>query len=169
MTKKLIISLAFLLQAVFAPAQVQKIVKILNREIQKEIKAQKQDSANYYGENFEVIKPYSIKDSLEGKYKILTLEIRKKNSYKNIYYTIKQQIELSKIKAIVKDINIIFTTEPNASKATEIEETGKEETYSGDLFFLNLSHEKKNEKLANELINAFKKAGYSIKKEYWYD
>ncbi|WBV60829.1 hypothetical protein PFY12_01610 [Chryseobacterium camelliae] len=169
MTKKLIIPFAFFLQSLYAPAQVQKIVKILNREIQKEVKAQQQDSANYYGEKFELIKPYSIKDSLEGKHKILILETRKKDSYKNVYYTVKQQVELSKVKAIVKDINIIFTTEPNASKVTETDENGKEENYNGDLFFLNLSHEKKNEKLADELIHAFKKAGYSIRKDYWYD
>lgn len=164
MNKKLIISIAFLLQWIYIPSQVQKIVKILNRELQKEVTAQKKDSANYYGETFEVIKQYSI----EGDPKVLVIEIKKKNSYNNVY-TIKQEVELSKIKVIVKDINIIFRTESNASKVTETEQNGEKSMYTGDLFFLNLSYEKNNEKLANELINAFQKAGYSIKKEYWYD
>jgi hypothetical protein len=165
MNKRLIISLAFLLQSIYVPSQVQKIVKILNRELQKEVAAQKKDSANYYGETFDIIKQYSI----EGDPKVLVLEIKKKNTYKNAYYTIKQEVELSKIKAIVKDINIIFRAEPNASKVTETEQNGEKNIYTGDLFFLNLSYGKKNEKLAKELINAFQKAGYSIQKEYWYD
>lgn len=169
MISKKFFFIAFLLQWLYVPSQVQKIVKILNRELQKEVKAQQKDSSNYYGERFEVIKQYRIKDTSDGNLNVLVLEIKKKDTYSNTYYTIQQEIDLSKIKTIVKDINIIFGTEPNASKVTEVDENGKESISTGDMYFLNLSYEKKNERLANELIQAFKKAGYSIKKEYWYD
>ncbi|KIC63030.1 hypothetical protein [Chryseobacterium taiwanense] len=169
MINKKLFFIAFLLQWLYAPSQVQKIVKILNRELQKEVKAQQKDSSNYYGERFEVIKQYSIKDTNDQNINILALEIKKKDTYSNTHYTIQQEIDLSKIKAIVKDINIIFRTDSDASKVTEVDENGKESISTGDMYFLNLSYEKKNEKLAYELIQAFKKAGYSIKKEYWYD
>jgi len=116
---------------------------------------------------FEVIKPYYIKDSLGGKF--LTLEIKKQNYYNKTFYTIRQETELSKIKTIVKDINVIFDTEPNAVTITETEENGKQHIYTENMFFLRLSHEKKNDKLGKELVKAFKKSGYTIKKEFWYD
>jgi len=163
---KIIFSIVSLLLSVTLSSQEQKILKILNRELQKEVRAQ-QDASDYYGEAFEVVKPYSIKDSLGGKF--LTLEIKKQNYYNKTFYTIRQETELSKIKTIVKDINVIFDTEPDAVTITETEENGKKHIYTENMFFLRLSHEKKNDKLGKELVKAFKKSGYTIKKEFWYD
>lgn len=182
---KLLITFLFLLLSVFTFSQTDEIVKILNRELKNEIRTQKKDAKNYYGEKFEVIKNFNIEDSIQTMtvikadgtedglvqttMKILNLEVRKKNYYGGDYYTEKQEVDLSKIKAIVKDINIIFETEANAVKITRTEENGDKTIRTGDMFFLHLSHEKQNEYLASELIKAFKKADSDIKKGFWHD
>lgn len=100
---------------------------------------------------------------------ILSLEVKKKRYYDDIYYTQKQEIDLQKIKTIIKDINIIFETEPDAVKITETNEKGEKIFRNSDMFFLYLSYEKQNENLADDLIEVFKKAGYTIIKGFWYD
>lgn len=133
--------LLFLLQSFFAFSQTSEIVKILNSELRKEILARKGDRGNYNGEKFEVVKNFSIKDSLltmtainsEGKevgemqttMKILSIEVKKKSDYGEDFYTEKQEVDLQKIKAVVKDINIIFETEPDAVKITQTKENGE--------------------------------------------
>ncbi len=177
--------LLFLLQSFFAFSQTSEIVKILNSELRKEILARKGDRGNYNGEKFEVVKNFSIKDSLltmtavnsEGKevgemqtaMKILSIEVKKKSDYGEDFYTEKQEVDLQKIKAVVKDINIIFETEPNAVKITQTKENGEKNIRTSDMFFLQLSYGKQNEYLAEDLVEVFRKAGYTIEKGFWYD
>lgn len=179
------IALFLLLQSFFAFSQTSEIVKILNLELKKEIKAQKEDCWNYIGEKFEVVKNFSIKDSVliisainyEGKevgemqttMKILSIEVKKKSDYGEDFYTEKQEVDLQKIKALVKDINIIFETEPDAVKITQTKENGEKNIRTSDMFFLQLSYEKQNEYLADDLVEVFRMAGYTIEKGFWYD
>lgn len=187
---KLLLTKLLLLQSVFAFSQTKEIAKILNRELQKEIRYQKEDAENYYGDKFEVVKNFSIRDSvitmisqnidsatfdvksetlMQSEMKILSIEIKKKNSYDNSLYTEKQEVALDNITTIAKDINIIFETKSNTVKITRTEENGEKSVSENELFFLHLSYGKHNEYIADELIKVFKKLGYSIEKGAWYD
>lgn len=186
--KSLLTSL-LLLQSLFAFAQTEEIVHILNQELKKEERAQKKDAANYPAESFQVVKPFGIKDStltmtvvkedsrtkemvddklVATDLKILSIEVNKK-SHDGTFYVQKQEVDLRKIKAIVKDINVIFETEPDAVVITQTNVKGEPIVRTSDLFFLNLSYDKQNESLADELIKAFAKAGYEIEKGVWFD
>lgn len=160
---KLIISFLFLLQSVFAFSQKKEITKILNQELTKEIRYQKENPDDYSGEKFDVVENFKIDNG------ILRISVKKKNLYKDGFYTEKQEVYLQKITTIAKDMNIIFETQPDAVTVTNTEETGEKSSRKTDMFFLHLSVVKQNEYLANELVKAFKKAGYKIEKGNWYD
>lgn len=179
------IAFFLLLQSFFAFSQTSEIVKILNLGLKKETKAQNEDRWNYSGEKFEVEKNFSIKDSTltvtainyEGKevgeiqtrMEILSIEVKKKSYYGEHFYTERREVDLQKIKAVVKDINVIFETEPDAVKITQIYENGEKSERKSDMFFLQLSYEEQNEYLADDLVEAFKKAKYTIEKGFWHD
>lgn len=174
----------FLLQSILSFSQTSEIEKILNLELKKETKKQKEDSWDYSGEKFEVVKNFIIKDSIltmtainsEGKevreiqttMKILSIELKKK-SYGGDFYTEKQEVDLRKIKSVAKDINVIFETEPDAVKITQVNENGDKSERKSDMFFLQFCYDKQNEYLADDLVEAFKKAKYKIEKGFWHD
>lgn len=145
--------------------QEQTILKILNRELQKEVKNQLK-SPDFNGDTIKILKPFSISAD-----KILSFEIKKTSPYFSGYQIIRQEVPLNKITKIGKDINIILECEDQEVLTTyntlDIEK--KTEEAKGNLFFLYLSNEKENEDLAIAILKAFKKAGYSLEKEYWYD
>jgi hypothetical protein len=146
-------------------AQEKTIVKILNRELKREVKNQVK-SSNFNGDTIRIIKEFVI-----TKDKKLTFTIKKTSPYISGYQIIQQEVPLSKIKKIGKDIQIILETEKNAveTKFTTFDEGPKEQILNESLFFLYLSNEKENEDLGIELQNAFQKAGFEIQKDYWYD
>ncbi len=165
-------------------AQEKQLINLLNNKLQKELKSQN-DTLNYEGKKFEIVNGYSIKDSIltmpvtndkgevvqivQTNLKILTLEVRKKQSSNDSTYVEKQEIELNKIIAVSKDINIVFETQPSAVKISRKSENGTTEVNYSDLFFLHLFYEKQNDYLADDIIKAFDKLGVSIKKGRWYD
>ncbi|WAC40045.1 hypothetical protein [Pedobacter sp. SL55] len=165
-------------------SQDKQLFNLLNKQLQRELVAQK-DTINYRGEKFEMVNGYSIKDSIltmpvtnekgeviqivQTNLKILTLEFRKKQSSNDSTYVEKQEIELNKIIAVAKDINIVFETTPSAVKISRKSENGTTDVNYSDLFFLHLSYEKQNEYLADDIIKAFDKLGVSIKKARWCD
>lgn len=158
-----IVMVLFFLINIRSFAQEKKIIKILNRELTKEIIAQKIHMDRYYGENFEVLKNFSIKNNR------LSLEVKRKSDNGTGVYTEKQEVDLYKIKQIVKDINIILETEPHAVTLTNTKENGEKSVRTTDMFFLHLSYEKQNEFLADDIVEAFQKAGYKLKKGFWHD
>lgn len=187
---KVIITAILLLFSAFTYSQTTEILKILNRELKNEIRFQKEDSLNYPGEKFELVKGFTLQDSIirmvvqtvdtvslelvseslvQNELKILSIEVKKKSYSTGEYYVQKQEVELQKITAISKDINVIFETEPDAVKVTNVDIAGTIEVHTTDLFFLNLSYVKQNDYLAEELIKAFRKAGYEIQKGSWFD
>lgn len=147
-------------------SQQTEIVKILNKELNKEARLRLKDP-DLTGDTLWVITPYRIDSNVLS----VTVKIKVYNDDK--YYTEKQEIALDKIKAIVKDINIIFETEPDAVRIIQLPleatSTQAAEIRFSNLFFLHLYAEKQNEALANKLIKAFGKAGLKIEKGYWYD
>lgn len=146
-------------------AQEKEIVKILNRELKKEVENQLK-SPDFNGDTITIIREFSIDND-----KNLTFKIKKTSPYFSGYQIITQEVPLNKIIKIVKDINIILETDEDVVTTTTVSfnEGQKEQVLKGNLFFLYLSHEKNNEELGIKILKAFKKAGYNINKEYWYD
>lgn len=146
-------------------AQEKTIIKILNRELKKEVKNQLKHS-NFNGDTINIIKEFSIDNN-----KNLTFQIKKTSPYFSGYQIIKQEVPLNKILKIGKDIQVILETEKDAvvTTTTTFDETQKEQKLTESLFFLYISNEKQNEDLGIELQKAFQKAGFNVKKEYWYD
>lgn len=168
---KLIKPIALLLPLLFAAmcsfAQQQEIVKILNKELELEMKRQFK-SPDFDGDTLVVAQPYRIQGN------VLSVAFQKKDYYDSTCYIHRQEVALDKITSIVKDINVIFETSDDAVKITDSTVNAspgipavKKHTYN--LFFLHLAYEKNNEDLAEQLIKAFKKAGYTIDKRFWAD
>lgn len=155
-----------LLMTLTSFSQQTEIVKILNQELEKEARLRLKDP-DFSGDTLWVVTPYRIDSN------ILSVTVKKKDYYNDVYYIEKQEIALDKISAIVKDINVIFETEPDAVRISQSKEntgtSASPEISHSNLFFLHLSTEKQNEALAGKLIKAFKKAGLTIEKSFWYD
>jgi len=146
-------------------AQEKQILKILNRELKREVKNQLK-SPNFNGDTIIIMKEFSITND-----KKLSFQIKRISPSIEGYQIIKQEVPLSKIRKIGKDIQIILETEKNAVESTtEYFDSDREnQKLNESLFFLYLSNEKENDDLGIEIQNAFQKAGYQIEKEYWYD
>jgi hypothetical protein len=146
-------------------AQEKTIVKILNRELKREVKNQLK-SSNFNGDTIRIIKEFSIDNN-----KNLSFQIKKTSPYLTGYQIIKQTVPLNKILKIGKDIQIILETEKDAVTTEVISSDGdeKEQIIKENLFFLYLSSEKQNDDLGIEIQKAFQKAGIDVIKEYWYD
>lgn len=144
--------------------QEKSLLKILNRELKYEVKNQFK-SHNFEDDTISIVEPFTVSED-----KILSFEIKKSNLSKG-EEIIKQEVPLSKIRKIGKDLQIILETEPNAVTTTYInqDEITKPEIVKGNLFFLYLFNEKQTETLGTELQNAFQNAGFSVEKENWYD
>ncbi len=178
-----ILLVIFLLQSVFVFSQTKEFVRILNKELKKELK---RIDKNPNAEKFEVIQFYQLRDSvivmeeyqedpqetrriMQADLKILSVEIKKKNEYTGKFYTEKQEVSLGEIEEIQKDINILFTTQKDAVLVTIIDENGEKEKYRTDLFFLHLREEKNNEDFADELVKTFNETGNFVEKGIWAD
>ena len=104
-----------------------------------------------------------------------TLVYTTKNYFFNVngYYLYKQEVALKDITAVTKDIGIFFETAPEKVFVTQSEyfEDGNYKITTGELnlFRTHFTTLRENEYLADELVKAFKKAGYTIEKGYWYD
>lgn len=147
-------------------AQETKILRILNRELKKEVKNQFK-SPNFNGDTLRIIKPFSI-----DIHKNLSFAVKITSPYFTGEQIITQQVPLNSVKKLGKDINIILETETD-SVTTVYTRTADgvpgEERTKGNLFFLYLSNEKLNDDLGIEIQKAFEKAGIKVDKTYWYD
>lgn len=158
------ILILFLLISSFCFSQEKEIVKILNEELKNELKNQF-TYPQFDGDTVTLTKGYSI-----DKNKILSVEIRKQNGFRT--YTERQEVHLSKISSIGKDINIVMNSDGGdvMIKSKSIDENNNQQTRStnSETFFTHL-HFNNNEHIGNDLVKAFAKAGFTIKKVYWYD
>ena len=177
-TKYILILLAiYSANSIFA--QTTTITQLLQKTLQKENKARKMvyteiDSlGNEIGLNKQdsdslvATEPFIIKkDSL-------FYTIKKEFSMEKGYYLDQQIVALKDVIAVTKDIGIFFETAPD--KVTLIRKEYFEDGNSiktsrkTDLFRTHFISLRDNEYLANDLVKAFKKAGYKIEKGYWYD
>lgn len=144
-------------------AQEEKIVKLLNEQLNAEIK-------NYEkSDSLRVIKPFYIDAN-----KKLVLETEKYNPNMDTWETKKQEVLLSDIESFDKDINVLFSAKGDKVLVTTKVFNSKKELVRTDitdynLFFTEIFEEKRNEELRDKIIKAFKKAGYIVNSEYWYD
>ena len=94
-------------------------------------------------------------------------------AYEKGYYLEQQIVALQDITAVTKDIGIFFETAPDKVQVIRQEyfEDGNsiKTSRKTDLFRTHFISLRDNEYLANDLVKAFKKAGYKIEKGYWYD
>ena len=160
-------------------AQTTKITQLLQVTLQQENKARKMvyteiDSlGNEIGLNKQdsdslvATEPFIIKkDSL-------FYTIKKEFSMEKGYYLEQQTVALQDIIAVTKDIGIFFETAPDKVQFIRKEyfDDGNytKSSTTKDLFRTHFVSLRQNEYLADELIKAFKKAGYKMEKRYWYD
>lgn len=121
------------------------------------------DSEASCGEKYEVVQKFNIAGN------ILSFEVKVNSMDTADYYFVKQEVDLGKIKAVVKDINVLFQTEDEAVVSTTISSTGEKSVNRSNQFFLYLSCEKQNDYLGEQIVKAFKKGGWSIEKNVWAD
>lgn len=160
-------------------SQTTTITQILQKTLQQENEARKMvytevdTLGNEIGllqmdiDSLEVTEPFVIKND--------TLYYTTKHyfAYEKGYYLDQQIVALKDIVAVSKDIGIFFETAPD--KVTLIRKEYFDDgnflksSTTNDLFRTHFISLRQNEYLADELVKAFKKAGYTIEKGYWYD
>lgn len=154
-------------------SQTKEITKILNAELEKEIQHQFDTilaDDSYFvriADTLTVMQYFEIKDG------ILSLVVKKPFYYGGGYQIEKQAVRLSDIVSVGKDIQVIFDSDHAAVQVSRthyyddgrVETTSQFETYLATY----LSFAKQNEYLADALIAAFRKAGFKIEKNSWYD
>ena len=160
-------------------AQTTTITQILQKTLQQENEARKMvytevdTLGNEIGllqmdiDSLEVTEPFVIKND--------TLYYTTKHhfAFEKGYYLDQQIVALKDVIAVTKDMGIFFETTPD--KVTLIRKEYFDDgnytksSTTKDLFRTHFVSLRQNEYLADELIKAFKKAGYKIEKGYWYD
>jgi len=145
-------------------SQETEIVKLLNENLKQDLKINPE--YRHFEDTLKIIKPYNITDG------ILSVEIESRNG--NSHYIEKQEVPLSKIISLGKDINVILETEGDEDvtiTTTEFEngKTTEPKTRKSYLFFTGIREQKHNESFGYNLQGAFWKAGYRIELGSWYD
>jgi len=158
-----IVLIYFFLFNLFAFSQEKKVVDLLNKQLMKEIKKFTNE------DSLKIIQPFYINEN-----KKLILEFEKYNSYNEKWEVIKSEVSLDKISGFIKDINVIFQTKENDVLETIKIYNEKKELISTDiidtnLFFTGINKEQNNTDFRDKIVKAFKKAGYVIDSQYWYD
>lgn len=159
---KSILFLMIFLGVGIVDAQENKIVKLLNKALIKDIVLK----SNHFNDKITIIEPYKIQNGVLS----VTLEFKDENNH----YIEKNEVEINTINFIAKDINVLFLTNEKSVvtshknlKSQQIDDK-KNKNFSSQ-FFTGIRTEINNGKLAHRLQKAFKRAGVSIKIEYWYD
>jgi hypothetical protein len=156
--KNILVLFLFVSTGVFSQIPIE---KLLNKELNLELKRIQESSD--FEDTLIVIQPFQIENN------VLSLTVKKKSYYDNSLYIMRQEVALDNIISIVKDINVIFVTKEDAITVTKTDANGHVSTRSDNLFFLQLSVAKNNESLANAVVKAFKKEGFTIEKSHWFD
>ena len=177
-TKYILILLAiYSANSIFA--QTTTITQILQKTLQQENETRKMvytevdTLGNEIGllqidvDSLEVTEPFVIKNDT------LFYTTKHHFAYEKGYYLEQQIVALQDITAVTKDIGIFFETEPDKVQVIRQEyfEDGNsiKTSRKTDLFRTHFISLRDNEYLADDLVKAFKKAGYTIEKGYWYD
>lgn len=175
--KNLIFYIAILISSI-SFSQSENITNLLNNALQNELRFQSEIMAEIDStgaiigytklvDTIIVVSPFEITDN------ILSLITQHSLDYDEGYYIEKQVVYLDKIKAINKDIGVLFETLNNdvTVSITTYYKDGSiiESAHTSDLFRTHCVSQKNNEYIKDELIKAFQNAGYKIKSNYWFD
>src|SRR5690606_26205366 len=174
--KKLSTIVVFLI-SLMSFSQTENITDILNNALQNELRLQSEVMAEIdstgtiiaytkLADTIIVVNPFEIRDN------VLSFTIQR-NLDDSSYVIEKQDVSLDKIVAINKDIGVLFETLSNdvTISTTTYHKDGSiiESAHTTDLFRTHCVSQRNNEYLRDDLIKAFKKAGYEIESSYWYD
>lgn len=176
-TKYILILLAiYSANSIFA--QTTTITHLLQKTLQQENEARKMFHTEVDSLGNEIGLSQMAIDTLE----VIELTIENdilvyttKNYFTNVdgYYLYKQEVALKDITAVTKDIGIFFESAPDKVQVIRqeyFEDGNYIKTHrKTDLFRTHFISLRDNEYLADDLVKAFKKAGYKIEKGYWYD
>ena len=165
MTKKILLVWLLLFSSLMF-AQNKKIVEILNKQLQTEYNKYYDEFDKAY---FKLLEPYKIDD--KG---ILSFKFSEFPNHYNGKTIVKRSVPLNKILKIDKDMNLVFFTEgEDVLEQIEVfDENNKlieERINKKTIFQTYINKEKNNERLKKSLLKAFKKAGFEVTNEYWYD
>ena len=175
---KIFILLLAILLANPISAQTTKITQLLQVTLQQENKARKMvyteiDSlGNEIGLNKQDIDSLEVAE-LAIQNDTLFYTTKHHFAFEKGYYLDQQIVALKDVTAVTKDMGIYFETTPD--KVTLIRKEYFDDgnytksSTTKDLFRTHFVSLRQNEYLADELIKAFKKAGYKMEKGYWYD
>jgi hypothetical protein len=94
--------------------------------------------------------------------------------YNSEWRIVKQEVPLGKITGFVKDVNVIFETEPGAVTVTvqKFSEAGvllNKETSNYNLFITEICKDQDNENFRDKILQSFEKTGYDIESRFWAD
>ncbi|WP_367754450.1 hypothetical protein [Flavobacterium sp. WC2430] len=143
-----------------------KLEKRLNEELKIELKEQ---SRNPYfsGDTLVVVQEFKIDQN-----KVLSYQTNHKMYNGDVYYIRKQEVALKDIISIGKDICVLLETNDKV-KITDTnyhsDGTKDTSTQTQTYFRTQFCNQKNNEYLGNELVELFKKEGYTITISHWYD
>lgn len=176
-TKYIVILLAiYTANSIFA--QTTTITQLLQKTLQQEnevrqmLRAEADSVGNEIGYIQQDIDSLEVAE-LTIKNDTLFYTTKQKMLYEKAYYLEQQIVALQDITAVTKDIGIFFESAPEKVFVTQSEyfDDGNYKITTGelDLFRTHFTTLRENEYLADELVKAFKKAGYKIEKGYWYD
>lgn len=171
--------LLIILQTNYASSQTTTIIHLLQKNLKQENEARKIVYPEIDSLANEIALIKKDVDSLE----VMELTIQNDSLYYTTkhqfiyekgYYLDQQKVALKDITSVTKDIGIFFETVADKVILTRQEyfEDGnysKQTSRKTDLFRTHFISLRDNEYLANDLVKAFKKAGYTIEKGYWYD
>jgi hypothetical protein len=169
---------AFLFSS-FCFAQTTTISQILKQTLQRENQMRQMVYTETDAEGNEIGLIQEDTDSLEVT-ELFTIEndtlyytTKHALASENGYYSDQQKVALKDIAWVVKDIGIFFETAPDKVILTRNEyvEEGNQlkQITTSNLFRTHFVSVRDNEYVADELIKAFKKAGFRIKKGHWFD
>lgn len=162
-----ILPLLFLLLPSFVPAQEKQLLKLLNDELQKQVKYQFK-SPRFGDDTIKVMEPFTIKEG-----KVLSLKIRQYQPHMDGYVEWLQEVPLEKVLTVDKDINVILRAGREDVRSVGTRYIPGEEPRvfeeRTNLFFLFFYTPDNNEALSKKIRQAFAAAGYRIETEYWAD
>lgn len=146
-------------------SQTNEIVKLLNQQFKREQKMYDE----YDREKPILAQAFQIKNDTLSVVISMPYEIGEEKT--RIFH---RSVHLKDITGFIKDMNVLFTAKDSSVKETVIRKDENGNTLRTDtsyyhLFFTELKKDPNDKSLQHKILKTFKKAGYDITSEYWYN